>query len=140
MSNSLLVFLLTFLFFSCDDAPIKSPICGQFAEVNASKYENANSAQFNIDTVTVDGDCLSITFGSSGCDGSSWEGNLYDSGLILESFPIQRNIRFVLKNEELCDAYFIKTFEYDISNLKADNEGIISFNLDDYDDAITYNY
>ena len=115
MKKLLILLVITiFMFNGCTDEEtcdcVPPPECDKAVIVDGNKYDNAPDDDLNITDAKIVNDCLTITFGSSGCDGSSWQLALYDAGVIMESYPPQRNIRLSLKNEELCDAYFSYNF------------------------------
>jgi len=140
----LLTFFTSLLLSSCTlldrfdniDGPDTNPkTCDENVVVDSDKYLNGPKDYHVIENVSVDGDCLEITFASSGCSGSSWVYELVDADLIMESYPIQRNIRLSLKNTEMCEAFITKTVSFDVSALKAGNEVVI-LHLDGYDESI----
>lgn len=116
-----------------------SPSCLNTAIENNSQYQNAESALFDVNDISIDGDCLTINYSASGCDGSTWQMQLYDSEDILESSPPQRNLRFVLFNNEACLAYITKDPPFDISNLQVEG-GQVILNIVNNNSSITYSY
>lgn len=143
MKHLTLVVILAISVASChknDENKSINTICNNVVEISAHKYNNAHSEYFVIDTAFITNHCLNITIGASGCDGSSWGGALYDEGVIMESYPIQRNIKFVLTNEELCLAYFTKTFTFDLQPTQANYEDNIYFNIDGWSGSLLYEY
>jgi hypothetical protein len=57
----------------------------------------------------------------------------------MESFPPKRNLRLSLKNDEDCQAYFVKEIAFDISELQTDGNQVI-LNITNGDDEILYSY
>ncbi len=114
--------------------------CVTPAIVNEEKYKNAAQEYGTILNAEIHDDCLYIEFGASGCSGKSWTWSLVDLGLIAESLPEQRSIKFSLKNKEMCAAYFEKEVSFDISNLQISGSNEIILHLDDYEEALTYEY
>jgi len=92
-----------------------------------------------IDELNLEGDCLTIRFSESGCDGTSWEVNLVYLTIVLESNPPQRTVRLVLKNEELCDAVIKQEKTFDLSPLRTSGNQVI-INIENSDDRILYQY
>lgn len=131
------------LFVACHKDP-QPPICDdcdQTTLVSSTLYENAPNDFFTFDTVFIDGNCLEITFTSSGCDGSSWVIQLIDSEQILESFPVQRVLRMSLQNEELCDAVFSRTVTFDLTPLQLAAYDRILLNIDGWEGSpLLYEY
>jgi hypothetical protein len=107
--------------------------------IDEDLYVNAPADPLEILDIAIVSDSLKISFSSGGCDGSSWEVKLIDSGAILESFPVQRNLRLSLKNEELCKAIVFKEIAFDISKLKTDDSKI-QLNVTNSNNSILYEY
>ncbi len=113
--------------------------CDDDVIVSAEAYITAHDDHLNINSIEIIDDCLVIDFGSSGCDGSTWELKLIDADVIMESDPPQRNVRLSLKNDELCDAYFSKVISFDISALQVDGNKLL-INLKGHNEPILYKY
>ena len=71
--------------------------------------------------------------------GDSWELNLIDSGVILESNPPQRILRLSLKDEEMCKKLITKEVTFDIKKLRVDGDKVV-LNVLNYDKQIVYHY
>lgn len=125
--------------YACNSSDDPSPTCLNTAIINNFQYENAESAIFDINAISIDGDCLTINFSASGCDGNTWQLQVYDSGDIIETSPPQRNVRLVLFNNEACLAYITKDPPYDISSLQVEG-GQVVLNIINNNSSITYNY
>lgn len=113
--------------------------CGQSTIISESLYQNAPTDLLDLMEVAIVGNCLELSFGSSGCDGESWDVQLIDSGAILESFPPQRNLILSLKNDEECDAYFVRTYSFDISGLQVEGSSVF-LNITNDESQILYEY
>ncbi|WP_299521328.1 hypothetical protein [Winogradskyella sp.] len=133
---------LLLLNFQCEDDDINLPPtdCDRFAIEDNDEYENANSAFFTIIDAEVDGDCLNVEISASGCSGDTWVLQVFSTLDVMESLPVQRNIRAVLTNNEACLAVFTRTFSFDLRNLQVEGENEIMFNLLDYSEPILYSY
>lgn len=107
--------------------------------ISASEYNTAPNDPLTIIELDIIGDSLKITFGSSGCDGETWDLKLIDSGAIMESAPPQRKLRLSLRNEELCDAYITKEVIYSIKSLQVDGNQV-KLNITNSDDQVLYEY
>jgi len=107
------------LFIACDDEePIKDCIlCDDFVSISQEGFENASAPGLEIMSFTLNENCLTITYSSSGCDGETWELRLIDSATPPESDPEQRFARFDFENVELCDAIVTKETSFDISEI-----------------------
>lgn len=132
--------------FSCGFSPeiykqiITLNIC-ESGELTIDKdaYDNAPIDFLNISSLTITDNILKIIYGSSGCSGDSWELKLIDSEAIMESFPPQRNLKLSLKNEEMCQAYFVKEICFDISALQTDGNSVM-LNITNTDNEVLYRY
>lgn len=124
---------------NCDNCNQTSNNCDQTVIVNSELYEDAPADMLTIESLAINGDCLKINFGASGCSGDSWELKLIDSEAILESFPPQRNVRLSLKNEELCAAYITRELTFDITDLQTDGDEVM-LNIINSDSGILYKY
>ncbi len=128
--------------FQCDDDDVNLPPtdCDRYAFVDNDEYENATSAFFEINDASINGDCLEIEFTASGCNSESWILQVFSTDDILESFPVQRNIRAVLINDEACLAVFTRTLSVDLRNLQVEDAQQVRLNLLDYSESILYSY
>lgn len=140
----LLLATLVFFFLNmqCEDEEKESEdaICDFLTIVNAAKYNNLNSDIFTLINYEIDGDCLLLTIGTSGCDGNSWEFNLVDSGAIAESFPEQRYLKLDFSNEELCLAYFERKVSFNLMPVQVKGSNKIILHIDGLDEPIEYVY
>ncbi|MGB0883891.1 MAG: hypothetical protein ACPG4W_03965 [Flavobacteriales bacterium] len=136
---SLFGILLMFSCISKNNNPTPSP-CDKVVLVSSVSYENSPDALIHIDTLEIDGNCLSITYNSSGCDGQSWLVELIDSESVMESFPPQRHVRLSLYNPELCLAQFSKTETFDISELQVEGSSSVKLIFTNTDDEFLYSY
>jgi hypothetical protein len=136
-----LILLSLFLIISCTQEEIESS-CDQTVLIDSYAYINNESSFFNINSVEIIDDCLSINFSSSGCSANSWQVNLIDSEAILESFPAQRSLIFSLENKEICLAYITKDISFDISSLQLNNQTSLLLNIEngENDFQILYEY
>ena len=126
----------------CDDDDIVLPPtnCEVFAIADNNEYDDAVSAFFTIISAEVEGDCLNIEISASGCSGETWILQMFSAEDVMESLPVQRNIRAVLINDEACLAVFGRTFSFDLRNLQVEGEDQVLFNLQDYSEPILYSY
>lgn len=113
--------------------------CDEDVVVSADIFENDPNDPVYIDTIVVEANCMLISFGASGCDGRSWEVKLIDSDAIMESIPEQRMLRLSIKNEELCNAFFMKELSFNITSLQT-SESTVILNIEGYSYPILYEY
>ncbi|MFT6814917.1 MAG: hypothetical protein ACJAZ3_000813 [Sphingobacteriales bacterium] len=141
MKITILLFALVFTFSNCKNKDIDKSVisCGAETIVDADDYISAATDQVVINNLSIDGDCLKIYYGASGCNGDSWIVKLIDSEEIIDSDTLQRNLKFSLLNNEICQAYFTKEITFDISNLQVDG-GKVMLNIFDRGDEILYEY
>jgi hypothetical protein len=111
--------------------------CDDTAIIWPHGYETANDADLMIETISVDGYCLNVEYQSSGCDGSTWYLQLIDSGVVAESDPVQRYLKFNFVNNEACDALINKQRSFNLSALKQDGLAVI-LHIEGWDEAVLY--
>jgi len=137
--------LISFLFFTVfccnndDDNSAQETNCDFITVINDDDYNNAPSDALVINSLDIVDNCLTVNFSAGGCDGSSWEVLLIDSGAILDSNPPQRNLRLSLLNPELCEALITEELSFDISDLQVDGNQVI-LNVTNSDMSILYEY
>jgi hypothetical protein len=106
--------------------------------IDNTLYNSSKTGDFTVNNVLLNRDFLTIKIGASGCSGNSWKATLIGANQILESNPVQRNIRVIFENNEACLAVFEKEFTFNIKKLKEDESKII-LNLEDWNTQINYN-
>ncbi len=114
--------------------------CGPEVIISSELFSTAETELLDIIELNIIADCLVVTVGSSGCDGETWVVKLIDAGQVLESLPVQRNIVISISNEEECDAYFMRDYAFDISDLQIGDSGTILLNIFNSGDQISYEY
>lgn len=145
---SVLIFPLFCFLAACmvdDNVPIHSDDfasenCDILAIANNNLFKSESNFFYFIDSVSLEENCLLIGLQYSGCN-QEIQALLVDEGVILESSPIQRNIKVVINTEITgCEPMFYKMVSFDLVPLQADNENQISFNLEGYNQALLYTY
>lgn len=143
MKKLILLFsLILTLIFSCsesDDNPYEDSVCDQMTTVNNEKYKSTQSEGFSIQNVRLIGDCLEVEIASNGCNGDTWEIDLVDADRVAETAILQRDLKILLDNEELCEALILKTFTFDLRPIRT-NENVVLLNLELWDEQIRYEY
>ena len=114
-------------------------VCDSPVIPDADKYDG-ESAHYFINSAEITGHCLEIEFASSGCSGDSWTWEMIDAEQILESYPVQRNLKLVLNNPEACQAVFTKTTSFDLQPIQLQDYGEIILNLDGFTESLLYSY
>ncbi|MEM9297048.1 MAG: hypothetical protein AAGA64_01565 [Bacteroidota bacterium] len=120
-----------------DDENVSQTTCDDVVILDSDRFKDAITDFFTLIDVTIEGDCMTVEYSSSGCDGNSWVMELIDAEVIKESNPVQRDLRLLLKNEELCRAVFTKEISFDLTPLRtSDNEILLNLEGEQY----TYTY
>ncbi len=92
--------------------------CGRIMLIDEGAYNDVTypSALF-LDSLLLDGDCLSMTIGYSGCnDGHDMD--LITDGSVAESFPVQIYFKIRDNNPQLCEAFFTEKYYFDLSPMR----------------------
>ncbi len=106
-------------------------------KVIVSKELFDNSKTDVIENAVINGDCLDITFSLLSTQDRIDDVDLIDSGAILESFPIQRNLKFTIKENFTKPTVVKATTSFDISFLVNPGETVI-LNLENFETPIRY--
>lgn len=138
IQKTLILLSLILSFVSCNDENKLTHLQNESVIINESLYKETYSNNYSISKATLNGDLLTIKISSSGCSADSWSAILIDANEVLESNPIQRNIKLSLENNEACLAVFESEFTFDIKILKEDFASII-LNLEGWNTQINYN-
>ncbi|MEM6830822.1 MAG: hypothetical protein AAF551_09925 [Bacteroidota bacterium] len=118
---------------------IKPGVCPDKIKLSAEKYAGSTGF-YTIVSASVSGDCLEITYSSSGCDGSSWVTEVVDSEQVAESIPPQRRVKLLLENKELCQAVFTKSVYVDLSPIRVSAANEITLSVEGFEGPISYRY
>lgn len=137
MNNLLFLIASVFLLNSCDDKNDAIILEYESVVINNVLY-NETINNYIITDVQLNENLLTIKISTSGCNSNNWKTVLIDANEILESFPIQRNIKLYLENNEACLAVFEKEFTFNISILKEGFSEIV-LNLNGWNNQINYN-
>lgn len=136
--------LLFSVFLSCSESSTKDVVnanCDKQSQIITEQaYNELSTANYMITAVTLNTDCLDVTISSSGCNSNSWEMNLFSTNNFPDSFPLQRNLKLQLINNEACLAVFQKTVSFDLTPLQIQGQNQIKFNIDGWQEQIVYNY
>ncbi|TBN02732.1 hypothetical protein EYD45_11445 [Hyunsoonleella flava] len=135
-----------FCFFNtqCDEDEVVvdfDNLCDDTVIIDEGLYNNLISDSFLLSKVEIIDDCLNIELGASGCDGSTWEFRLVDSGAVAESLPEQRYLKFQFVNKEDCLAAFERNVSFNLKPLQIDN-GVnkVILNIEGWESSLTYSY
>ena len=115
--------------------------CDFTSEIILEEDFNAiSTSNYAITEVELNDDCLEITFSASGCGTDLWEENLYSTDASYNVFPLQRDVKIELINEELCLAVFQKTVSFDLTPFQIDGQSDLPLNITGWNEQITYGY
>ena len=103
-------------------------------------FNEINTSNYSITEIELIDDCLEITFGSSGCGTDLWEENLYSTDAFYNIFPLQREVKMELINNEACLAVFQKTVSFDLTPFQIDGQSDLPLNINGWNEQITYEY
>lgn len=133
------IILVTFLCYTSCVENVDDPILqNESVIIDSNLYNAVTTNTYTISDVSLSGDLLTIKISSSGCSADSWKASLVDANEVLESYPVQRNIKLALENNESCLAVFEKEFTFDISILTEDFSELY-LNLEGWNTQIYYN-
>ncbi len=139
MKGLLLVVMLT-MFNACEEDKINESNCDALIALDADKYQNGATDFYTIVHSSIIDNCLEIEYSASGCDGASWTVEMVDAEVVLESFPIQRNLKMLLDNKEACQAVFTKKVSFDLTPIQTESYSKIILNIDGYEEPLLYDY
>jgi hypothetical protein len=109
--------------------------CEKIAIINTSLYNELEASP--ITSLKIEGNCLEITFNILSTQDRIDDVALVDSGEILESFPIQRRLKFNVEESLTKPINISSTTSFDISNLAEQGQTVI-LNIDGYNNSIEY--
>ena len=137
------VFFICLFVLGCNsnDEPTIKNKCNVSSEIISSEdFSAVSTSNYAITKVEIIDDCIEITFGSSGCGTELWEEHLFSVDSFYTIFPLQRDLKMKLINEELCEAYFIKTVSFDLTPLQIDGQNIVPLNIYGWNEQVSYEY
>ena len=141
---SSLTFLLSLLLSSCNKSETvvvnpSLPECDTPVLIDADLYQNGPADEYFFQSAEIDGNCLKmvVRYGG-GCDDVIFQ--LVDAEAIMESLPIQRNIRLSLQDNDFCEALVTQELNYDLTPLQVDGYSKIILNLQGTQESLTYQY
>lgn len=141
MKRIFFITLLWFAFISCSSKKCEdnnSVICSA-TSIDNEKYMNFESDSYSIINIGMSNDCLRISIQySGGCEEVS--AKLVDSGDIIETDPIQRNLRLLFTESDDCEALIKKDFYFVIENLKVENSNKVLLSFQNTDLTFLYEY
>ena len=103
--------------------------CDQDVIISQTEYNNAPNHPVTIIDMNIEGNCLKIKFGASGCSGDNWTVKLIDWEAVAESMPCQRTLRLSLNHIGICEAYFEKEMSFNIESLQIQGDRSVQLNI-----------
>ncbi len=145
MKYILQLFMLILLFSACETKeccviPPYQNICDDSVIISTDQYDSASLESGTLLDVNITDNCLNIRISASGCDGSSWMIEAYDSDGVAESLPEQRFIKISFENPEKCLAVFAKEVSFDLYDLRVEGSQEIILNVEGWEEGLRYVY
>src|SRR5690606_22101069 len=139
-----LMFLTGIFFVSCrhlDDAPVPViPNCDKNAVVDEMDLDQISTVYYGITAVVLNGPCLEVTIGATGCNPNNWDMNLFVVPSIATVYLPLFNAKVVLINNELCMAVFQTTVSFDLTALQRSGTNRIQLDIVVLNTPIIYQY
>lgn len=135
--------LIATLLISCstDDNSTSKDDCDSTSEViSENNFDAINTSNYVISDVQLNGNCLEVTIGSSGCDPTPWEMNLYSTNAFYDIYPLKRAVKIELINNQECLAVFEKTISFDLTPFQIESQNEIPLNIEGWNEQISYKY
>lgn len=108
--------------------------------IDEESFQEIETNNYLITNVELNQDCLEVTFGSSGCDGSTWEENLFSKDVLFDALPLQRAVKMELLSEEVCLAIVEKTVSFDLVTFQIEGQNEVPLNIEGWEETIIYQY
>lgn len=135
----LIILSLGVLLSACEKEDDNNSSNFNFVIVDANLYNNVSSDEFDLHHAEIIDDSIKITIRYGGGCGDV-EVKLFDSGAIMESLPVQRNIRISFLDNDHCEAYLTEEFSFNLTSVRVDNENQVVLNLNGWDEQLLYEY
>ena len=137
------VFIIYLFVLGCnsDDEPTIENKCNVLSEnISSQEFSTVSTSNYAITKVEINEDCIEITFGSSGCGTELWEEHLFSVDSFYTIFPLQRDLKMELINQDLCEANFIKTVSFDLIPLQLEGQDLLPLNIYGWNEQVIYEY
>lgn len=138
------MFLAGMLFASChhlDDVPVPAiPNCNENAIEDATRFSQISTANYYIDNVVLNGDCLEVTISSSGCNPDNWEMSLIGARSLATVSPPDVGVKVELINNDACLAVFKKTVSFNVTPFQWAGQSQVRLVIDGWNSPILYQY
>jgi len=139
MRNIVIIFVTAFYVLGCDeDSTTPQNTCNDVI-VSSEQYNNSQTDDFTLTDVVSENECLKISLRyGGGC--KEVTASLIDSEDVIETDPIQRNLKIVFADDDECEALVEKSFYFEISNLQINNEKEVLLNFEGSSLTFLYEY
>lgn len=128
----LICFGLVFVLFSCKEKELDEEFafveCPRDVIICADTFMNTPE-NLTISDVRIEGNNLRFRIHASGCDGGNWLAILVDRGSVMGTNPLQRTLRVIFENDEVCTTVISRDFSFNIECLQLLNRNEILLNI-----------
>lgn len=128
-------FCLLLLLLSCSNDDNSNTSCEFNTIIDGDRYSEPSPSSYTIENAQIVNTCLEITIGASGCDASTWE------AVLISDFPLEgsgiggSNLSVKLTNLEICLAYFLRSYSFDLSEIHGNNSSTV-FELEGWEGSL----
>lgn len=145
MKKLVFLFLGVSLGFFCSSCKKEVFHSGNFIHlstvVDSKLYRRGNSDGFKIENATIEGDKLKVKIATGGCSADAIVCRLVDSGLLAESWPVQRFVRIDLKNGQSdCKMLIVANYTFDLKSLRVEGDNKVSIGVEGWNKELIYVY
>ena len=133
--------ILMFVSISCSNEVEPNDITDEIKIIiDGELYNSAPNDTFSIKEIKITNDILKIVIEYGGGCGDV-EAKLIDAGVVMESNPVQRNIRLSFKDHDFCKALIEKEYSFDIKSIQVIGDNRVFLNIKDWNNKrILYTY
>ena len=123
--------------YSCGDQEASSDrTCSPFI-ISSEKYNDSESIFVSALSAYIDDSCLYVELGISGCSADQ-EIDMVTDGAVDDSLPQQISFKFLNVTPELCEAYFVIEYAFDLTDVNSLLDSAVMINLSESDIQILF--
>ena len=123
---------MSIVFVSCSNSVDSNQNnCEQKVIIEPELYNSAPNDDFKFRDIEIAGDCLKVTIEYGGGCGNV-DVKLIDAGVVMESNPVQRNVRVSFKDDDFCKALIVKEFSFDLTSIRVVGDHRVSLNISNW--------
>ncbi len=124
-----------------EELPVQQAPCGDDIIQDVALFNATSLVSVNIQQTTLSAHCFTVLYTASGCDGNSWIPRLVSDGAVdYTSTPATRKVKFVLENDELCLAVFLKEKSFDLQSMQLSGHNSVQIRLTNNNQNFVYQY